>query len=86
MTTTRNVDDTLGGLVGWFMGGLHYQVEHHIFPTVPRHNLREVRSLVEPICRKHGIPYHSTSLTRGTIEILQHLKAIASELSQGPVM
>lgn len=31
VTTTRNVDDT--PLVGWFMGGLHYQIEHHIFPT-----------------------------------------------------
>jgi hypothetical protein len=39
--TTRNVNDW--GLVGWFMGGLHHQVEHHIFPYVPRHKLGEVR-------------------------------------------
>ena len=31
ITTTRNVDDS--PFVGWFMGGLHYQIEHHIFPT-----------------------------------------------------
>lgn len=85
VTTTRNVNDTMAGLVGWFMGGLHYQIEHHIFPTIPRHNLKAVRSLVEPICRKHGIPYRSTSLTTGTIEILQHLSTVATELSKGPM-
>lgn len=40
---------------------------------------------MEPICRKHGIPYRSTSLTTGTIEILQHLSTVATELSKGPM-
>lgn len=39
VTTTRNVNDS--PLVGWFMGGLHYQIEHHIFPT------GKLRSVVE---------------------------------------
>jgi hypothetical protein len=38
ITTTRNVIDT--PIVGWFMGGLHYQIEHHLFPTMPRHSMR----------------------------------------------
>ena len=40
VTTTRNVNDNV--FVGWFMGGLHYQVEHHLFPYIPRHNLGKV--------------------------------------------
>jgi hypothetical protein len=40
VTTTRNVHDS--PLVGWFMGGLQYQVEHHLFPYVPRHQLPKV--------------------------------------------
>lgn len=83
VTTTRNVDDGL--LVGWFMGGLHFQIEHHIFPTVPRHNLAAVRGLVEPLCRKHGVPYRSTSLWEGTLEILRHLREVSTELANGPM-
>ena len=55
ITTTRNVDDA--PFTGWFMGGLHHQIEHHIFPTVPRHNLKYCRAMVEPIAKKHGVPY-----------------------------
>jgi len=80
ITTTRNVDGNF--LVGWFMGGLQNQVEHHLFPNVPRHNLHIVRSYVEPLCKKHNIPYHSTSITRGTIEVLQHLADVTTELIQ----
>ncbi|CAN0302424.1 unnamed protein product, partial [Scytosiphon promiscuus] len=42
VTTTRNVTST--PFVDWFCGGLQYQVDHHLFPQIPRHNLRKVRS------------------------------------------
>lgn len=78
VTTTRNVDGNW--LVGWFMGGLHHQIEHHLFPYVPRHNLHKVRKLVEPLCVKHNIPYYSTSMWQGTLEVLDHLGAVSEEL------
>jgi fatty acid desaturase len=78
VTTTRNVDD--GWFVGWFMGGLQYQVEHHIFPYVPRHNLPKTRQLVEALCKKHRVPYKSTSLTVGTIEVLKHLGEVTEHV------
>lgn len=85
VTTTRNVDGSW--LVGWFMGGLHLQVEHHLYPFVPRHNLHKVRELVEPLCKRHGIPYHSTSLWVGTVEVLQHLQSVSVEvLKEFPAM
>jgi len=43
----------------WFHGGLQYQIEHHLFPGVPRHNLRTIRPWVVEFCRKHGLPYRS---------------------------
>ena len=46
ITTTRNVHGSF--LVGWFMGGLHLQIEHHLFPYVPRHNLHKVRATATP--------------------------------------
>ena len=78
VTTTRNVNDSF--FVGWFMGGLQFQVEHHIFPYVPRHNLHKTRALVEPFCAKFGIPYKSTSLTEGTIEVLKHLGDVTKQV------
>ena len=78
------MDDT--PFTGWFMGGLHYQVEHHIFPTVPRHNLKACRALVEPIARKYGVPYHSTTMWAGTVEVLEHLAEVAKGLTEhGPM-
>jgi cytochrome b involved in lipid metabolism len=57
--TTRNIDSTSWD--DWFHGGLQYQIEHHLFPQMPRHYLAKVKPLVEEICQKHGVPYHSTS-------------------------
>lgn len=78
ITTTRNVDGN--ALVGWFMGGLHLQVEHHLYPNVPRHHLHKVRAIIEPLCKQHGIKYHSTSLWDGTLEVLRHLGDVTHEV------
>jgi delta8-fatty-acid desaturase len=43
----------------WFHGGLQYQIEHHLYPGVPRHNLRTIRPWVMAFCEKHGLPYRS---------------------------
>jgi len=78
ITTTRNVHGSW--VVGWFMGGLHLQVEHHLFPDIPRHNLGKLRSMVEPLCAKHGIKYTSTSMWTGTKDVLNHLAEVTTEL------
>ncbi|KAJ3197362.1 hypothetical protein HK101_004238 [Irineochytrium annulatum] len=48
-------------LVDWFTGGLNFQIEHHMFPTIPRHQFYRVQPLVEALCKKHNVPYHRTS-------------------------
>ena len=45
----------------WWYGGLQYQIEHHLFPRAPRHNLRKIVNRVRPFCKKHGVPYMSVS-------------------------
>lgn len=47
----------------WFHGGLHFQVEHHCFPRMPRHNLRYVSTILEPLCKEHGLSYRSPSFS-----------------------
>jgi fatty acid desaturase len=44
--------------VGDFVfGGLNYQIEHHLFPTMPRVNLGRARAIVRPFCESRGLEY-----------------------------
>ena len=87
VTTTRNISHDRFGFVHWFCGGLDYQVEHHLFPTVPRHHLKKVNELTMAFCAARGVTYHEASLVDGTVEVLKHLKDIAEEfVSEFPAM
>ena len=44
------------------MGGLNYQIEHHLFPSMPRPHLALARRLVREHCRSHDVPYAETNL------------------------
>lgn len=59
--------------VDFFMGGLNYQIEHHLFPTMPRHNLRKAQIAVKVLCEKYELPYEECSMTVGTQRVLQRL-------------
>ncbi|TPX60662.1 hypothetical protein PhCBS80983_g01612 [Powellomyces hirtus] len=61
----------------WFTGGLNMQIEHHMFPIIPRHNLGKVAPHVEKICKKNGIPYHSTTLATGLYEVVARLATVS---------
>ena len=85
VSTTRNI--TSSPFVDWFCGGLHYQVDHHLFPQLPRHNLKKVHELVESFCKEQGVQYHEATMYDGTIEVLQHLSAVSSEfIKEFPAM
>lgn len=83
VTTTRDVVDT--AFNSWFTGGLHFQIEHHLFLSMPRHNLRKIAPRVRALCKKHNMPYHCTGLYDGTVEIIHHLKDVAKLMSEGPM-
>ena len=46
-------------LLSWYVGGLNYQIEHHLFPRVCHVHYRALSAIVERVARKHGVPYHS---------------------------
>ena len=76
--TSRNVR---GGLVtDWFMGGLNYQIEHHLFPGMPRCSLRRVRPMVQAHCAEVGLPYAETGLVASYREALGHMRAVGDPL------
>jgi fatty acid desaturase len=71
--TSRNVN---GGLVTDFaLGGLNYQIEHHLFPSMPRPNLRRAQTLVAAFCQQHGLTYCHSSLVSSYVQALRHLNA-----------
>lgn len=76
--TSRNVRG------GWFtdflLGGLNYQIEHHLFPNLPRPNLRKVRAIVRAHCADQGIHYTETSLLGSYAIVLRHLHALGAPL------
>ena len=76
--TSRNVRG------GWFtdllLGGLNYQIEHHLFPNMPRANLRAARLLVRDHCRERAISYTETSLVGSYRIVLRHLHALGAPL------
>src|SRR5205823_5814936 len=44
-------------VVGWFLGGLNYQIEHHLFPRICHVNYSAISRLVEETCRQFGVRY-----------------------------
>jgi delta8-fatty-acid desaturase len=61
----------------WFFGGLEQQIEHHLFPTMPRHNYRLVAPEVRAICARHGLEYREEGLFAGLASVLVVLRRVA---------
>ncbi|WP_372440339.1 fatty acid desaturase family protein [Prauserella cavernicola] len=69
--TSRNV---LGGrFIDVALGGLNYQIEHHLFPAMPSVHLRKARPIVRDYCAELGVPYHETGLFASYREALRHM-------------
>jgi fatty acid desaturase len=72
--TSRNVRG--GWFIDFALGGLNYQIEHHLFPSMPRPNLRHGQQIVRAFCAEHGVPYAQTGLVDSYRQALQHLNAV----------
>ena len=80
--TSRNV--TGSRLVDWLLGGLNYQIEHHLFPNMPRPNLRRAQPLIRAFCRQHGLAYVEASMFGSYAEAVRHLHAVGAPLRPAP--
>ncbi|MFF7987313.1 fatty acid desaturase family protein [Streptomyces sp. NPDC007901] len=69
--TSRNVRG--GRLTDLMLGGLNYQIEHHLFPGMPSPHLRRAQVVVRAYCEEIGVPYHETGLIQSYREALTHL-------------
>jgi fatty acid desaturase len=80
--TSRNVGG--GWLVDYALGGLNYQIEHHLFPSMPRPNLRRAQPLVREFCHQYALPYCETSLVDSYAQVLRHLHAVGRSARPTP--
>ena len=61
-------------------GGLNYQIEHHLFPSMARNNLKKARVVVKEFCLRHSISYHETSVIGSNWEMLKYLHRVSRPL------
>ena len=75
--TSRNVRG--GWLTDNALGGLNYQIEHHLFPSMPRPNLRHARPLIKAFCAERGLPYAESSLLGSYAQALRYLNQVGRQ-------
>jgi fatty acid desaturase len=73
--TSRNVRAT--PMTDFLYGGLNYQIEHHLFPTMPQNKLPRARELVKAFCDERQIPYYETGFWQSQKEVLAHLHSVS---------
>lgn len=76
--TSRDVRG--GRIVDIALGGLNYQIEHHLFPSMPMPNLRRAQPIVRAYCAELGIPYLESSLYSSYAQALRHMHEAGAPL------
>lgn len=74
--TSRNLAGPT--FTGFIFGGLDSQIEHHLFPTMPRANLRRARNVVRPFCAERTISYLEQGTFHAYGDILRHLRSVGT--------
>ncbi|KAJ4361244.1 hypothetical protein N0V95_002062 [Ascochyta clinopodiicola] len=76
MRTTMDVE--CPAWLDWVHGGLQFQAVHHLFPRVPRHNLRRGQELVREFSKKTGVKYHCYGFVEGNKVVLSRLEEVGT--------
>ena len=80
--STRNIKPGL--IADFWYGGLNYQIEHHLFPLMPRKNLGKARKIVKAFCLEHDISYYETGTYRSYKEILSYMHLVVAPVRGWP--
>ena len=78
MKTTANFSNSRS-IFSWFIGGLNYQIEHHLFPTICHIHYYELSKIVKKTAQEHGLPYHCNNTFLDALKHhYSHLKLMGS--------
>jgi fatty acid desaturase len=80
--TARNVRGH--PITDFWYGGLNYQIEHHLFPTMPRNRLGEAQPIVRAFCEERGVDYYETGMLRSYREVIEHLHEVSRSAQPAP--
>ena len=80
--TSRNVRGSR--VVDLALGGLNYQIEHHLFPSMPRAALPLAQPIVRAHCARLGLSYAETGLVDSYRQALRHLHTVGRGTSGPP--
>jgi fatty acid desaturase len=80
--TSRNVNG--GWLTDFALGGLNYQIEHHLFPSMPRPSLHRSQALIAAFCAERDVPYCQTTLLESYAQALRYLNATGKLADRPP--
>ena len=69
-----------GPVLDLVLGALNYQIEHHLFPNMPRYALRRAQPIVRGYCAALGIAYCETSLLGSYAIVLRYLNDLGAPL------
>ena len=61
-------------LLSWYVGGLNYQIEHHLFPTTCHVHYRRISEIVRQTAQEFGVPYNSQPTFIGAL--VNHAKTL----------
>ena len=80
--TSRNI---VGNpIADFWYGGLNYQIEHHLFPSMPRNKLRKAQPIVKAFCEERSVSYAECGAFRSNVVILQYLHRVSASLRSAP--
>jgi fatty acid desaturase len=79
--TSRNIR---GWGMSTFMGGLNYQIEHHLFPSMPRPHLKRAREITQEYCESKGILYTETTLLESYAIVIAYLNRVGLSAGADP--
>ncbi|HVA24932.1 MAG TPA: acyl-CoA desaturase [Chloroflexota bacterium] len=80
VVTSRNIKPPRG--FAFLFGGLHLQIEHHLFPTMARNQLKRVQPIVRAFCAEHGLPYRETPFLTTYGEIFRHMRGVSRTMTR----
>lgn len=80
--TSRNIRPSW--LTDNLMGGLNYQIEHHLFPSMPRPSLARAREIVIDFCKEKGVPYTEKGLFESYGLVIKYLNQVGLSSNTDP--
>jgi fatty acid desaturase len=76
--TSRNIRG--GRFINLFLGGLNYQIEHHLFPRMPSPNLRRAQDIVRKYCQRLDVSYADVGFVKSYVEAMKFLHDVGNSV------